>query len=158
MEAAAGVTTMDVSSAEVTVAVAEPLVVPMLAVIVELPAETPVTNPDEFTVANAVLSAFQVTRLVTSCEVPSLYTPTAESCLFCPEAIENTAGVIVIDNGAGAVTTTFPVPETEPIEAVIATVPAFREVSIPELLIVAIEVSRLFHATWLVINCVLPSV
>ena len=51
MEAAAGVITIDVSSAEDTVAIAVPWVEPMVAVIVELPAETPVTNPDESTVA-----------------------------------------------------------------------------------------------------------
>jgi hypothetical protein len=158
MEAVAGVMTIDASCAAVTVAVAEPWVDPIVAVMVELPAETPVTNPEELTVAYAVLSAFQVTRLVTSFELPSPYTPTAESCLFCPEAIENTAGVIVIDIGEGAVTTTFAVPETEPIEAVIATVPALSDVNIPELLIVAIVVSRLFHATWPVIDCVLLSV
>ena len=51
MEAVAGVTTIDVNRAAVTVAVAEPLVDPIVAVIVELPAVTPVTNPDELTVA-----------------------------------------------------------------------------------------------------------
>jgi len=72
MEAVAGVMTIDVSSAELTVAVAVPWIDPRVAVIDELPAETPVTNPDESTVATEVLSAFHVTWLLTSWEEPSL--------------------------------------------------------------------------------------
>jgi len=72
MDAVAGVTTIDVNKAEVTVATADPDLDPMVAVIVELPAATPVTNPDELTVAYAVLAAVQVAWLVTSLEVPSL--------------------------------------------------------------------------------------
>jgi hypothetical protein len=50
-DAVAGVTTIDVSIAEVTVATAVPVLDPMVAVIDELPAATPVTKPDESTVA-----------------------------------------------------------------------------------------------------------
>jgi hypothetical protein len=45
------------------------------------------------------------------------------------------------------VTVTVEVPVTELIAAVIVTVPAFREVSIPELLTVAIVASELCHVT-----------
>ncbi len=76
-------------------------------------------------------SEFHVTWLVTSRELPSLYTPTAESCFVCPEAMENTAGVIVIDDSEDAVTATFPVPETEPDVAVTVTDPAFKAVRKP---------------------------
>ncbi len=51
IEAVAGVTTIDLNRAAVTVATAEPVVEPIDAVIVELPAETPVTRPVELTVA-----------------------------------------------------------------------------------------------------------
>jgi hypothetical protein len=72
MEAVAGVRTIDVNWAAVTVADAEPVVDPIVAVMVELPAATPVTKPVEFTVAKDVLRALQVTWSVTSCELPSL--------------------------------------------------------------------------------------
>ena len=71
-DAVAGVTTIEVNNTEVTVAMADPDLDPIVAVIVELPAATPVTNPDELTVAYAVLAAVQVAWLVTSLEVPSL--------------------------------------------------------------------------------------
>ena len=48
-------------------------------------------------------------------------------------------------------------PETEFIEAVIVTVPAFNEVSIPDALTVATVASELCQVTWLVIVCVLLS-
>ena len=51
IEAVAGVITMDVSCAEVTVAIAEPVVDPTVAVMVEVPADTPDTKPDALTVA-----------------------------------------------------------------------------------------------------------
>jgi hypothetical protein len=66
------VTTIDVNNADVTVATAEPDLDPIAAVIVELPAATPVTNPDELTVAYEVLAALHVAWLVTSLDVPSL--------------------------------------------------------------------------------------
>jgi hypothetical protein len=142
--------TIDDNWAAVTVAMAEPFVDPIEAVMVELPAETPDTNPDEFTVAYAVLREFQVTWLVTSCEVPSLYTPSAESCLFCPEAIENTAGVIVIDDSEGAVTTTLPIPETDPSAAVTVTEPAFKAVRTPVPATAATVWSEMPQITWVV--------
>jgi hypothetical protein len=150
MEAVAGVMTIDANWAAVTVAVAEPFVDPIVAVMVELPADTPVTNPDEFTAAYAVLSEFHVTWLDTSCEVPSLYTPTAESCLLCPDAIENTAGVIVIDDSEGAVTTTFPVPVIAPSVAVTLTEPALKAVRTPEPVTEATVGSEIPQMTWLV--------
>lgn len=63
--------------------------------------------------------------------------------------------MIVVRTAAVTVTLAFAV--TEPIVAVIATVPALSAVSIPVLLTVAIEVSLLFHVTWPVIDCVLLS-
>ena len=156
IEAVAGATTIDVSCSADTVAVADAVADPIVAVIVEFPAETPVTRPDELTVAEAPI-AVQVARLVTSCDVPSLYTPSADSCLLCPDAMENPAGVIVIDESPADEPVTFEVPETEFIEAVIVTVPAFNEVSIPEALTVATVASELCQLTRLVTVCVLLS-
>ncbi len=104
-----------------------------------------------------MLSEFHVTWLVTSCEEPSLYTPSAESCLLCPEAIENTAGVIVIDDSEGAVTTTFPVPEIDPNVAVTVTDPALKAVRKPAPLTEATVWSDVLQITWAVRDCVLAS-
>jgi len=82
--------------------------------------------------------------------VPSLYTPTAESCLPCPEAIENTAGVIVIDDSEAAVTATFPVPVTAPSVAVTLTEPAFRAVRRPTPVTEATVWSEVPQITWVV--------
>jgi hypothetical protein len=71
--------------------------------------------------------------------------------------MENPAGVIVIDESPADETVTFEVPETEFIEAVIVTVPAFNEVSIPEALTVATVASELCQLTRLVTVCVLLS-
>ena len=62
-----GDTEMDLSAGTVTVAV--PLMLPDDAVIVEVPAPTPVARPTS-TVATAVLEEVQVTDDVTSCMVP----------------------------------------------------------------------------------------
>jgi hypothetical protein len=136
--------------------VAIPFVDPIVAVIVELPGETPVTRPDELTVAEAPI-VVQVARLVTSCDVPSLYTPTADSCLPCPDARENAAGVIVIDEIAADEIVIFELPEIEFIEAVIVTVPAFKDVSNPAALTVATVASEVCQLTRLVTVCVLLS-
>ena len=55
----------------------------------------------------------------------------ADNCLLCPEAIENNAGVTVIEESVGALTTTLAVPETEFSEALMVTGPAFNPVSRP---------------------------
>ena len=99
----------------------------------------------------------QVARLVMSCDVPSLYTPRADSCLLCPDAMENPAGVIVIDEIDTDETVMVEVPEIEFIEAVIVTVPAFKDVSNPTAFTVATVTSELVQLTMLVTVCVLLS-
>ena len=147
IDVAAGVTTIDVNNAEVTVATADPDLDPIVAVIVELPADTPVTNPDELTVAYAVLTAFHVAWLVTSLEVPSLYTPIADSCLLWPDAIVKARGDTAIDTSEGAFTVTLPIPDTPLIEAVTVTEPALRAVRRPTLVTAATLTSDELHAT-----------
>ena len=85
----------------------------------------------------------------------SEYTPVAVNCSVPPDANEGEGVPTLIVVRTAAVTVTFALPVTESIVAVIPTVPALRDVTMPELLTVAIVVSRLFHVTWLVIDCVL---
>jgi hypothetical protein len=63
---------MEVSTAAVTVSLVEPLIVPDVAVMVELPVATLVANPPVLTVAIEVDDELQVTALVRFCVVPLL--------------------------------------------------------------------------------------
>ncbi len=71
-EAVAGVTEIEVSTGAVTVSVAEPLIVPDLAVIVALPCATLVASPPLLTVATDFAEELQVAVLVRFCVVPLL--------------------------------------------------------------------------------------
>ena len=71
--------------------------------------------------------------------------------------MEKTAGVIVIEERLGAFTVSAAVPDTDPIVAVITTVPAFSAVNTPLPLTVATEVFEHCHVTCEVRFCVLLS-
>jgi len=72
-----GVTEIEVK-VSVTVNEAEPLIVPDSAVMVVVPAATPVTNPVVLlTVATEGADEVQVTSVVRFCVVPLLYVPVA---------------------------------------------------------------------------------
>jgi hypothetical protein len=71
-EAVGGVTEIEVRTAAVTVSVAEPLMVPDLAVIVAAPAVTPVASPVLLTVATDVFDEVQVAVFVRFWVVPLL--------------------------------------------------------------------------------------
>jgi hypothetical protein len=72
IDAVVGVTAIEVNTAVVTVSVAEPLIVPEVAVIVEVPTEIPVARPPLLTVATVVADDFHVDVLVRFCVVPLL--------------------------------------------------------------------------------------
>jgi len=151
MEAVSGVRLIVCNIAAETVATADPLLDPMVAVIVEVPADDPVTRPFESTVAAEVLE-LHVAWLVTSCEVPSAYVPSTESCLLWPDAMENTSGVTVIEKSPGAGTETPAVPDIEFQVAVTVTLPVLSAVRLPLALTTAIVGSELCQAAWLVID------
>ncbi len=67
-----GVTEIEVNTAAVTVNVAEPLIVPDLAVMVALPCATLVASPPVLTVAIDVAEEVQVALVVRFCVVPLL--------------------------------------------------------------------------------------
>ncbi len=66
----AGVTAMETRVGAVTVKTVDPLIVPDVAVIVEVPAATAVANPAELIVATLVAEEVQVTELVRFAVVP----------------------------------------------------------------------------------------
>ncbi len=71
---------IEVSTAGVTVNVAEPVIVPEVAVIVEVPWAKLVANPPALTVAIEVADDVQVAVPVRFCVVPVLYVPVAVNC------------------------------------------------------------------------------
>jgi hypothetical protein len=71
-EAVVGVTEIEVNTAAVTVKVAEPWIVPEVAVIVVLPFATLVANPPLLTVAIDFAEEVQVAVVVRFCVVPLL--------------------------------------------------------------------------------------
>ncbi len=73
----AGLTEIEVSTAAVTVNVAEPLIVPEVAVIVEVPGAMLVASPPLLTVAIELADDVQAAVLVRFCVVPLLYVPVA---------------------------------------------------------------------------------
>ena len=75
-----GVTAMEVSCAGVTFSVTDPVILPLLPLMVLEPAATAVATPPELIVAAARLSEAQVTVEVMSELLPSEKLPVAENC------------------------------------------------------------------------------
>jgi hypothetical protein len=71
-DAEAGVTAIELRTAAVTVSVADPLIVPDVALMVVVPFATPVAKPALLTVAAPVAEEVQVAVLVKFCVVPLL--------------------------------------------------------------------------------------
>src|SRR5579864_399605 len=83
-----------------TVKVAEPLTVPSVAVMVAVPAFTPLARPPVEMVATVVSELLQ-TRLCKEPVVPSLFTPVAVNCWVAPTATEPVAGVTLMEDKVG---------------------------------------------------------
>jgi hypothetical protein len=119
----AGATEIDVNTAAVTVNVAEPWIVPDVALIVAVPFATPVASPPLLTVAIVVADEVQVTVLVRFCVVPLLYVPVAVNCCVYPAATDAVPGVTAIEANTGAVTVNMAEPWIVPEVAAIVVVP-----------------------------------
>jgi hypothetical protein len=78
-DAFAGVTAIDTNTACPTLNVADPLIVPDVAVIVAVPTPCPPAKPP-LPILAAVDDELQVTAPVRFCVLPSLYVPTAVNC------------------------------------------------------------------------------
>jgi hypothetical protein len=140
-ERPAGVTAIEVSTADVTVTAVVPDTPPRVAVIVALPAPIPVTRPwlpgALLTVASDGAEETQVTNAVRFWVVPSEKSPVAMSCSLLPSAMEELGGVIVIPVSTAAVTVTVVVPDTPASVAVIVAFPTPVALTSPLLLTVA---------------------
>jgi hypothetical protein len=103
---------MEVSDAAVTVRVVLPLIVPIVAVIVEVPFATAVARPVLAPiVAVAVELDDHAACVVTSVDVPSVYVPRAENCVFRPATTMGLVGLTAIDFRVFAVTVSIAVPD-----------------------------------------------
>src|SRR6202041_3230344 len=80
IEGFAGVTAIDCSVAAVTVSAVDPLTVPDVALIVDVPTPAPVPSPPAVIVATVVVPELHVAVLVRFCVVPSLNVPVAVNC------------------------------------------------------------------------------
>jgi hypothetical protein len=150
----AGVTAIDTNVAAVTVSVVEPLTAPEAALIVLVPAATPMANPPVVIVATPVVAELQVTELVKFCVELSEKVPVAVNCCFAPTLTEGFAGVTAIDTNVAAVTVSVVEPLTAPEAALIVLFPAATAVASPPAAIVATEVVCEVHVAVLVKFCV----
>ena len=95
--ALAGVTTIDTSTAGVTVRAVDPLTPPLLAEMVVVPTFSAEAKPAALILAAAAFEDAQLTLLVRFCVDPSLNLPVARNCTGLPAGVEKLAGVTVID-------------------------------------------------------------
>ncbi|MGD0282318.1 MAG: hypothetical protein ABSB95_08160 [Dissulfurispiraceae bacterium] len=144
------VTEMDLSVALLTARVVKPDVLPKVAVIVEVPADTEVAFPLEpdalLTVATDVPEV-QVTCDVRSCVLLSEYVPVAENCWDVPIAMLGLAGVTAMDTSVTGLTVRVVEPTMLPEMAFMVVVPTTADEAFPELLIVATDAEDELQAT-----------
>ena len=128
--------------------------VPKVAEMVVVPAVRAVTKPLALIVATAVLLEVQVTRLVTSCVVPSEKVAMAVNCGVVPWGKVGLAGVTVMEDRVAVVTVRVVPPETSPKVAVMIVLPAARPLAKPLLSTVATAVLEDRHVTNVVMSSV----
>src|ERR1700735_2504679 len=154
IEGFAGVTAIDTSVTAVTVSVADPRRAPEAALMVLVPAATPVANPPVVIVATLVVPELHVTELVKFCVELSEKVPVAVNCCFAPTLTEGFAGVTAIDTSVAAVTVRVVEPLIAPETALIVLVPGATPVAIPPVVMVATPVVAELQVTELVRFCV----
>src|SRR5258707_4301961 len=141
IEGFAGVTAIDTSVAGLTICRVEPVMLPLVAEIVEVPAPTAVAKPVTLIVATVPVPDAH-TALVSTCVELSLNVPVAANCCVAPLVIEGFAGVTAIDTSVAGVTVSRVEPLMLPTVAEIVEVPAPTAVAKPVTLIVRSEERR----------------
>jgi len=120
-DALPGVTAIATSTACPTFSVAVPLIEPAVAVMVAVPTPCPLANPPLAMLAT-VDDELQLTVLLRSCVLPSLYVPIAAYCWLVPLAIDALPGLTANDTRTGAVTATLAEPLIVPPEVAVIVV------------------------------------
>jgi hypothetical protein len=160
IEELAGEMEIEVAVALDTLSVVPDDAVPVVAVILELPAATPMAKPAApFTLmATAVgFEDVQFIEAVTFCTLPSVIVPMAVNWSLVPCAIVGFAGDTTTETTVGAVIVRFAFPLRPENIAVIVTVPAALLVTWPTLDTVAELVLEDVHVAVLVTSLLLPS-
>src|SRR5216684_1929418 len=132
----AGVTAIDTSTAGVTVSSVEPVMLPLVAEIVDVPVPTLVARPVLLIVATPGVAEAH-TAVLSTCVELSLNVPVAVNCCVAPLGIEGFPGVTAIDTSVAGVTVSRVEPLMLPTVAEIVEVPAPTAVAKPVTLIVA---------------------
>jgi hypothetical protein len=123
-----------VTVAGVTVSVVEPLTVPEVAFISELPVLTPLASPVPAPiVATAGVAELHVTLLVRFCVLLSENVPVAVNCSVVPLTIDGLVGVTAIDTSVAGPTVSVVEPLIPPVVAVINELPTARPLASPVL-------------------------
>src|SRR5260370_485696 len=138
--------------AGVTVSSVEPVMLPVVAEIVDVPVPTVVATPVLLIVATPGVADAH-TALLSTCVELSLNVPVAVNCCVAPLVIEGFAGVTAIDTSVAEVTVSSVEPLMLPRVAEIVDVPAPTVVATPVLLIVATAAVAEAH-TALLSTCV----
>src|SRR5260370_1282824 len=132
----AGVTAMDASVAGVTVSSVEPVMLPLVAEIVEVPTPTVVAKPVALIVATVAVAEAH-TALPSTCVELSLNVPVAVNCCVAPLVIDGFAGVTAMEVSVAGVTVSSVEPVMLPLVAEIVEVPVPTAVAKPVSVIVA---------------------
>jgi len=146
-----------------TVSVMESLTLPRVAVIVVVPAASPVASPALVMVATLVLLEVQVTAVVMSFVVKSAKSPFAANCwvsftLITGGSLAGLVGVMVMALSAGGSTVRLTLAETPPWLAVMLAEPGETPTATPEALTVAMAVLEEAHVAVVVTSRVPPPV
>jgi hypothetical protein len=149
----------------VTVSVADPVMLPDIAVIVVKPAARDVAKPLEpaalLIAAIAAVDEYQVTAVVKFCVVLSEYVPVAVNCCVVPLRMLGFVGVTAMDTSVAEVTVSVVDPDLPPDIALIVVEPAVAEVASPldpaELLMAATAAVDEYQVTAVVRSCVVLS-
>ena len=157
-----GVTSIESSTAAVTVSWVEPVIRPVDALTVVAPALIVVARPCEpatFEICATVMSdEAHITCAVRSCVVLSLNVPIAVNCWVRPRGTLGLVGVTAIDSSTAAVTVSSVEPVTVPSDAVIMDTPALLVWTRPVASTVAVVVEPDAQVTCAVRSCVELSV
>ena len=129
--AVAGFTVTATTEADVILSSADPLILPRLAVMVEVPLAREVPIPFELTLATTVLPELQVAEDVRSCVLPSVKLPKAVNCCIVPSATDGLAGLTVIEASATVLTVRLVEAEMDPEVAEMLELPVAMVVAKP---------------------------
>lgn len=131
MNESSGVSVIETRLAPVTVSGADPVMPSRVALMLAVPAATPITVPVASTLVIAVLSECQLACKLRFCVVPSLKVPIGVREIAVPGAMDAFAGPIEIETRVAFVVVSVVEPLIAPALAVMVLVPTPWLIAIP---------------------------